>query len=167
MGPIGPQGNAGVAGPMGAAGPQGIQGVQGVQGIQGIQGPTGVVSSLYAASVTSAVTSTTAFIAAPVTVNVTAGQKVFVDSSAALGGMAASSSLDLFICYGQGATVSSVGAGVFNLHTSGASRQTYALNAVITGLATGTYSVGLCGRSSSAATWNDDEWSYTSAMVVN
>jgi hypothetical protein len=37
----------------------------------------------------------------------------------------------------------------------------------IANLASGTYQVGLCGSSSSAAAWNTNEWGYTTALVHN
>ena len=45
-------------------------------------------------------------------------------------------------------------------------RQIFSIGAVITGLAAGTYNVGMCGSSSVPANWNSNEYSYTSAMVL-
>jgi len=39
------------------------------------------------------------------------------------------------------------------------------LNAIITGLGTGTYDVGLCGYSSDASNWDANDYGYTSAFV--
>jgi hypothetical protein len=172
QGPQGLEGSQGLQGSQGAQGsqgPQGSQGLQGLQGSQGPQGPSGVVSTVFAndLSYSGALPSTLTMLGGYATVTVAANQKVFVVSSAALGGTAASSGLNLYICYQAGtSTPSTVGLGLFGLQTSGASRQVYSLSASITGLTAGSYNVGLCGTAS-AATWNNNEYEYTTASVYN
>jgi hypothetical protein len=55
---------------------------------------------------------------------------------------------------------------MFSLTSAPNMRQTFGISAVLTGLAAGTYNVGTCGSSSNLANWNNNEWSYTSAMVL-
>ena len=46
---------------------------------------------------------------------------------------------------------------------------TYPITDTITGLATGTYTVGLCGQQNStvANNWNLEDWAYTTAQVIS
>lgn len=44
---------------------------------------------------------------------------------------------------------------------------TLAPRQAITGLSAGTYGVGLCGYSADFANWNSNDYSYTSAIVIN
>jgi hypothetical protein len=165
---MGAQGPAGPAGPAGAQGPAGPAGPAGAQGPAGPQGPSGVVSTSFASGYGADPTTTLQFLAASTSVSITAaGQSVFVTSDKALGSVAAggATDLDLWICYQPtaGALVQ-VGAAVFDLRAAQNTRSMYGLSAVITGLAVGTYNVGLCGTSSSL-NWNSNEYSYTSAIV--
>jgi hypothetical protein len=118
-------------------------------------------------SAAASVTTATAFIGPTVSVTVAANQKIFVSSHAALGASAAAASgLNLYICYQSGA-INTVGLGSFGYTAAANQRLNFGLSAVITGLAAGTYIVGLCGSSTNAANWVNNEWGYTSAMVFN
>ncbi|MHB8872505.1 MAG: hypothetical protein ACYC8T_02355 [Myxococcaceae bacterium] len=107
-------------------------------------------------------------------VTVNGSQSVTVTSTAALGSSlgTGAQNLKLYICsqLGAGAVVSH-GFGLFGLGVpAGPIRLPFTLNARIGGLAAGTYQVGLCGSANTAvdaANWNNNEWSYTSAMVTN
>jgi hypothetical protein len=102
-----------------------------------------------------------------VSVTVGAGQKVFVTSDAALGSLASGAGqLNIYICQQSGPTLTTVGGGIFGLTVPPNQRHTFGISAVITGLAPGTYTVGMCGSSLAGANWNNSEWSYTSAMVL-
>jgi len=126
------------------------------------------VASATTSGATAPITSSTAFISATVNVTVAAGQKVLVVSSAGLGaGVTAATSLNLYICYSTGGPLTTVGGGIFGLTAPANSRQLYDLNTVIFSLAPNTYTVGLCGSSAVPANWNNNEWSYTSALVFN
>ena len=75
--------------------------------------------------------------------------------------------LDVWICYQEGdGAVLTVGTGVFDLRAAANTRQLVSLSAALTGLAPGTYKVGLCGKSGDASNWNSNEFSYTTALVT-
>jgi hypothetical protein len=103
-----------------------------------------------------------------VTVTVSAGQSIQVTSSAALGSTAGTgaNNLNLYIAYQSsgGGAINLVGAGQLGLSVSKNDRADFTLSAVISGLAAGSYKVGLAG-SSSSANWNSNDSSYTSALV--
>ncbi|MBL9100612.1 MAG: collagen-like protein [Myxococcales bacterium] len=173
MGPIGPAGPAGAvgpAGPAGAVGPAGPAGAAGPAGPAGPQGPSGVVGNAYASANGNGVTAATAFIGPTASVIVGANQKVHVVAHKALGSAVAggADALNLYICYQQGVNpIVTVGSGSFGLRAAQNTRHMFGMSAVITGLAANTYSVGLCGSSSQAANWNNNEFGQVSAIVFN
>jgi hypothetical protein len=59
-----------------------------------------------------------------------------------------------------------VGGGVYDVRAAANTRQMLGLSAEVKGLAQGTYNFGLCGKTSDAASWNSNEFSYTTAIVV-
>jgi hypothetical protein len=96
------------------------------------------------------------------------GQKVYVNSVKALGSTAASgaSNLILDICYKETAgSITHFGATLSYLRVPQNTTVPMGLNAIITGLGTGTYDVGLCGYSSDASNWDANDYGYTSAFV--
>jgi hypothetical protein len=102
-------------------------------------------------------------------ITVAAGQKVLVTANCGLGSVAVggATNLNLFIGFlATGGTVpSNLGGGVFNMQTPQNTRQMYGLSGVLSGLAPGTYQVGLTGSSSNFANWNNNEWGYVTALV--
>jgi hypothetical protein len=91
-----------------------------------------------------------------------------VVSSAALGStsIGGASALDLYICYKSTmGTIQTWGSGIFDLTAAQNQRHLFTLSAVLSGLPADTYAVGLCGSSTSAVTWNWNEYSYTSALI--
>ena len=118
----------------------------------------------------SAPSETTGFLAAPLTLTMTSAlQKVLVTSSKALGtnNFDGAQDLDVWICYQEGdGAVQTVGGGVYDLRAAANTRQLVNLSATLTGLAPGSYKVGLCGKSSDASNWNSNEFSYTTALVT-
>ena len=44
-------------------------------------------------------------------------------------------------------------------------RQLFGINAVFSGLTTGSWIVGMCGSSTNAASWNNNEYGYITALV--
>jgi hypothetical protein len=182
QGPAGPEGPAGPQGPTGAVGPQGPAGATGAvgpagaagpAGPQGPEGPQGIVSTAFTSGFgASQVTTTTGFIGPTVNVTITAGQKIFVDVNKALGSSIAggANSLNLYIGYqstAAGSNVQSYGGGILGLQCQQNTRQIYSMSGIISGLPAGTYSVGLVGFSPNAANWNNNEYGYVSAMVIN
>ena len=169
-GAAGAQGPQGLQGPQGDAGPQGVQGIQGIQGAKGDTGLSGIAAQAFVAGAGSSVSASLGFLAPTASVTISAsGQKVLVDSAKAMGGSTGSgpSALYLSICYklstGSITAVSTTYLGP--LGNSKGPVVPYGLNAIIDGLATGTYDVGLCGYSSSYTTWDLNYNGYTSAFV--
>ncbi|MCX5746516.1 MAG: hypothetical protein NT062_28905 [Proteobacteria bacterium] len=123
---------------------------------------------MFSAGSSSAITSTTAFIAAPARITVAAGQKLWVQSTAALGNAVAganATNLNLYICYRLvGGSISAISLGTFGLTALAGQRHHFGLSAEIAPAA-GDYDVGLCGYSSDFADWNNNEWSYTTAFT--
>jgi hypothetical protein len=114
------------------------------------------------------------FLADPVAVTIaTTGQRVLVMSSKAfgtssdLGSWDGAQDLDLAICYQLGlGSVTAVGGGMWDLRAAKDTRQVYSLSATLANLTPGTYSIGLCGASTDGASWNSNEFSYTTALVT-
>jgi hypothetical protein len=114
---------------------------------------------------------TNSFISIPVSVTITAGQKVYVAVSKALGSTAAggANSLNLYMGYQLStATVpTTVGGGIIGLSCLQNTRQTYSMTWVYTGLPAGTYNFGMVSISSNAANWNSNEYSYVTVLVFD
>lgn len=176
----GPKGDKGDPGEPGPAGPAGMQGPPGLQGATGPQGPSGVVAVVFSSGgggAPQAPTSTQTyfFLSTTVQVTVTAGQKILVWADKAFGtsGIAAgAANLDILVCYqstASGSTIQPVGGAILDLRAAPNTRQTYSINAGITGLPAGTYEVGMCGNTDAAnvPNWNSNEYSYVTAMVTN
>ena len=95
--------------------------------------------------------------------------RVHITDSHALGSTSAAGAgaINLWVCYRlSGGPISQLGGGTFGLRTVQNTRNHYSLSAVTSTLTAGTYDVGLCGQSSDAANWNNNEWGYVSAFVA-
>lgn len=174
QGPQGPQGLTGATGATGATGPQGPTGATGATGAVGPQGPQGIVTTVFASAFGGnggGVITTLDFIGATVNVTITSStQKILVMSSKALGSTIAggASGLNIYIGYKLGAgAVTSVGGGIFGLQVPQNSRYTFNISGIITGLAPGTYTVGMVGIASVPANWNNNEYGYVTAVLMN
>jgi hypothetical protein len=114
-------------------------------------------------------TDTNGFISPPLSITVAAGQKVFVTANCGLGSFSVGGAANLRLYIGflaTGATgPTNLGGGVFGISAPANSRQMYGLSGVLTGLAPGTYQVGLTGSSTDFANWNNNEFGYVSALV--
>lgn len=114
-------------------------------------------------------TTSTTFIGPTVVVTVSANQYVFVTADKALGSTAAAGAtlLNLRICYQStgGGAFNLIGGGAFGLRVPTNTRLTFGLNADFLIATAGSYNVGLCGSSSDAANWNNNEWGYVSAFI--
>jgi hypothetical protein len=171
MGPAGPTGAQGTQGPMGPAGPTGAEGPTGPAGATG---PTGVVATVFTTGFGADPTTALAFLSPTVIVTVAAGGKILTWSTKALGSSSAGGAdkLTLFMCYQStvsGSTIITVGSGVLGLRVPQNTRLNFGLNATFTGLAAGSYKVGLCGYTDTTnqPLWNLNEYGYTSAIVMN
>jgi hypothetical protein len=196
VGPQGPAGPQGIAGNDGAMGPQGPPGLTGATGLQGAQGPVGatgaagatgatgatgpagpqgVVTALYTSAFggnSGGVITTTDFIGATVQITVTSSsQKVLVIADKALGSTVAggASGLNIYIGYklSTGTSVNTVGGGIFGLQVSQNTRNVFSISGIITGLAPGTYIVGMAGVTTTPANWNNNEYGYVTAVLMN
>ena len=113
-------------------------------------------------------TANIAFIAPTVSLTIATAALVYVSSTAALGaGSSAAANLNLYICHRTGTgSIVSVGGGTFGLTSPANQRLHYGLSAVAGPMPAGTYLFGLCGNSSTAGSWANNEWGYTSAIVL-
>ena len=105
------------------------------------------------------------------TVAVATGQKVFVSGTKAFGSNAAGGAKDLklYVCYQSnvpGSNIVTIGSGLFGLSVLQGMRLPFSLSADFAPIQ-GTYLVGLCGSSGNAASWDNNEWGYVSAIVHN
>jgi hypothetical protein len=183
-GPAGPQGPQGVQGPAGPQGEQGLAGVQGEQGPpgpqgeagpEGPQGATGFVNALTmsasGANPNDLVPNEIGFIGPLVTVTISDGQKIIVNSVKAVGSsvVGGASGLDVWPAYAPDgeALPNVVGAGIYGIACSQNNRNTVAVNTVITGLAAGTYQIGMAARSPLPGNWNNNEFGYITIIVTN
>ena len=174
-GATGAQGPAGPQGPPGANGANGATGATGATGPAGPQGPSGVVTMVSTSGAgpnSGGVGSVSEFIGPTVNVAVTATtQKIHVTANKALGaGATAASGLNLYVCYRStavGAAIQLQGGGILNMNVPANTRLVFGISYSITGLAAGTYSVGMCGSAGTPANWNNNEWGYVSAILAN
>lgn len=178
IGPAGATGATGAAGPVGSAGPPGATGATGTTGPVGSIGPTGPSGVIAFASVAGAglvgsggaiggVNASNAFIGPTVNVTLSAGQRVYMQITKSLGTTQPNAGgLNVFPCYQPLAgALTTQGGGIFGLAVVATLRINVDMNYVYSGLAAGTYTLGMCGSSTSSANWNNNEWGYLSVMV--
>jgi VCBS repeat protein/collagen triple helix repeat protein len=176
-GPQGPAGSPGAQGPQGPPGSTGAQGPQGPPGATGAQGPagppgptgpSGIVGFNTVSGAGSTPNGTVQFLAPPAVVTIAAGQKIYVESSKALGSTVSggANDLDLWIGYRiQGPNpITTFGQGSFDYAVLQYTRANFGLSAVLSSLAAGTYEVGLVG-STGSFNWNSNEFGYSTAIV--
>jgi hypothetical protein len=121
---------------------------------------------------TSTPSTTLAYLSPALTINVTSGQAVIVSAEITIGTTIAggASGLRLWICYQpSGGTLTTPhaidwidGQLVQNMLA------VYPITDTITGLGTGSYTVGLCGSQTGGVpnNWNLEDWAYTTAQVI-
>jgi hypothetical protein len=115
-----------------------------------------------------------AFLGPTCTVTIAAGQKIYVVSNAGLGSTAVGgATMDrLSVGYrvaGSGLAPSDQDADyIIGVRVPQNSRIPMTLSTTITGLAAGTYEVGMIYRATAAQvlTWNSNDWSRTQAIVL-
>jgi hypothetical protein len=166
--------NPGPAGPAGPEGPAGPTGPTGPEGPIGPAGSSGVVSATFNSGLGSnggGVTSTNNFIGPTVNVTITSGQKIYVNVDKALGSfvVGGANGLNIYIGYMLvgGTTPSNYGGGILGLTCLQNTKQIYSINGIISGLPAGTYTVGMTGSATTPANWNNNEYGYITAMVLN
>ncbi|MEM6996497.1 MAG: hypothetical protein AAF721_38690 [Myxococcota bacterium] len=133
--------------------------------------PTGVIASVTASGGGQNVSETLDFLAPTATVTVGTGERVVMTSFKTLGSTAAGGGigLALYACRRlAGGSIIAGGGGMLGLRVPQNTSMPYGLTHVFNNLPAGTYDVGLCGSAlaANAATWNDNEFGYTTAMVT-
>ena len=171
-GATGAQGPQGPAGANGATGAQGPQGPLGATGAQGPQGPSGVVgyANNNTPSAGNSPTASTAFIGVTTSVAVATGQKVHMSVLHGLGSSVAGggTALRLYACYQNavvGSPLTTQGSGIWDLTVPQGQRHQFGVTYVFAGLAAGTYTVGMCGSSTNAASWNSNDFGYITTLI--
>jgi len=114
----------------------------------------------------------TQFLSTTVTVTISSGQQIYVDANQTFGSTIAggAGSLDLYVGYrvaGSGATPTLLGGGMFNIAVPQGFRMPFGISGVITGLPAGTYEVGMAGDDDGNGNWDNGEWGYVSALVLD
>ena len=114
----------------------------------------------------------TQFLSTTVTVTISAGQQIYVDANQTFGSVAVggAGSLDLYVGYrvaGSGATPTLLGAGMFNIAVPQGVRMPFGISGVISNLPAGTYEVGMAGDDDGNGNWDNGEWGYVSALVLD
>jgi hypothetical protein len=115
---------------------------------------------------------TTGFLSTTVTVTISSGQQIYVDVNQTFGSVSVggAGSLDLFVGYrvaGSGVTPTLLGAGMFNISVPQGVRMPFGISGVISGLPAGSYEVGMAGDDDGNGNWNNSEWGYVSALVLD
>lgn len=176
QGATGAQGPQGLQGPQGATGATGATGAQGPVGLQGAVGAQGVVSATYSQAIASAITDSTpySFIGTTQTITITAGQKIEVIATSALGstiaGGATMSRLSIGHRLTSGTTILDNGADyIENMRVPQNSRFPVTLNTIFTSLPAGTYQIGMVyiSGTGNGVNWNSNDWSRLSIKILN
>lgn len=113
-----------------------------------------------------------AYVSATVSVTVTSStQSVFVSGQAAMGSTVAggANGLDLSVCRSQGGALTDNADFLEFLRVPQNTRISMAVSGRFTGLTPGTYTFGVCGRTSTgnAVNWNNQDWSRVAAYLFN
>ncbi|HEX2630125.1 MAG TPA: hypothetical protein VHM26_13960 [Chitinophagaceae bacterium] len=128
---------------------------------------SGIFNSGFKAGAAPYPSPTLAFISDPVIITITAGQKVFVTSSRAMGGYAAANELNIFPAYQSvepGSAIQNLSLGIDGMQVAANTRITFSISGIFKDLPAGTYRFGMSGYSTSP-NWVNCEWSYTSVLV--
>src|SRR3954469_21477301 len=172
QGPAGGPGPKGDTGAQGATGATGATGPQGATGATGAQGPPAAVSVGTRRAQTSTPSLALTFLSPGLQVSVTSGQAVLVNAQITIGSTISggASGLRVWICYqasGGGITEAHPGDWV-DAQVMQNTLITYPITDTISGLSTGSYTVGLCGAQVAAVpnNWNNEDWAYTTAQVI-
>jgi hypothetical protein len=129
--------------------------------------PGGIVFSDYKAFGAPYPSPTLQFLTAPITVTITAGQKVFITASRAMGGYLAANDLNIYPAYQSvvpGSPIQNLNLGIDGLQVTANTRVTFSVNGIFKDLPPGTYLFGMSGYSPSP-NWINCEWGYTSVLV--
>lgn len=144
-----------------------LLGATGPAGPQGVPGPSGIIQSYYVAGIAPFPSATNAFISPTITITITAGQKVHLVASRALGGYAAANELCIFPAYQSvmfGSPIIKLDLGICGLQVPINTRTTISINGLFENLPAGTYRFGMSGYTSSP-NWTNSEWGYVTALV--
>lgn len=155
----------------GVPGPKGDKGDPGPAGAPGPAGPSSFVAMSSTSGAVSAPSANSSWLTPRAVAVVSAGDVAHVTANAAFGSQANGGGADLriFPCYqlaGGAGPLLRIGGGMFGLTAPQGHRSTFGVSGVAQGLPAGTYEFGMCGYSTSPATWNNNEWGYASVIVA-
>ena len=139
----------------------------GPQGNQGPIGPAGILQSFTNAGIANYPSNTLNFVTPTVTITITAGQKVFLVASRALGGVSPADELGIYPAYQSiepNSPITNLNLGMFGLRLPALTRATFSINGIFSNLPPGTYKFGMSGITTSP-NWTSSEWGYVSALV--
>jgi len=129
-----------------------------------------VVSSTGAAGSGNDPSATTQFLSPTVSVAITnPWQRVHFMSNQTFGGTAGAAGLDLYPCYKSSTgSITPLGSGMYNmaLPNAGTFRLVFGVSGVTPQLPSDTYQVGMCGDDDGDGGWNNNEWGYVTALVI-
>jgi len=130
-----------------------------------MEGSTGV-KGYYVAGGAVFPTSTIGFLTPTISITITAGQKIHVTATRALGGIDDAHNLTIYGGWqlASGGPITAVGGGMFGLSVPALTRIPMTVSYVLENLAPGTYKVGMVGASSDPK-WENNDWGYVSALV--
>jgi hypothetical protein len=144
-----------------------LLGATGPAGPQGVPGPSGIIQSYYVAGTSAYPSATQDFISPTITITITAGQKVHLVASRAVGGYAAVHNLSIHPAYQSvtpGSPIVDLGLGIDNLEVPAKTRTTISINGLFENLPAGTYKFGMSGITQGDV-WMNSEWGYVTALV--
>lgn len=109
------------------------------------------------------------FIGPTLTFTIATGDKLHMVANQAVGTGSTANDLDVFPCYrptSSTGTPSTQGGGIFGIAMTSSQRIPVGVSWVFSFLPADTYQFGMCYRTAST-TWNNNEWGYVSAVLVN
>lgn len=144
-----------------------LLGATGPAGPQGVPGPSGVIQGYYVKGVAPYPSAVKSFVSPTITITITAGQKVHLVVSRAMGGYTAVDRLCIYPAYQSviaGSPIVDLGLGICGLQVPANTRTTISINGLFENLPAGTYKFGMSGITEGAV-WNNAEWGYVTALV--
>ena len=146
-----------------------LLGATGPAGPQGVPGPSGIIQSYYVAGTAPYPSAVKAFVTPTITITITitAGQKVHLVASRALGGYSAVRELGIHPAYQSvtpGSPIVDLGLGIYGLQVPANTRTTISINGLFENLPAGTYKFGMSGITAGDV-WSNAEWAYVTVLV--
>jgi hypothetical protein len=113
-------------------------------------------------------TASDAFLGATASVTLATSRPVFMVASKAFGSSTGGTVLTIWPCYQlqPSGAIQKGGLGISGLTAAASQRHDYSISYVFPPLPAGTYTIGMCGSSSSASSWDSNDAGYVSAIVL-